>query len=96
MKLLLSALVILGTWCDCATTIHGYYKYHLREASPFWTAVVSDPSYFYLLQTAFWLLIVGIWFASKATVLWFALLGIVRFVPVVWNLVQIVRARAKT
>jgi len=93
--LILSALVLIATWLDVASTLYGYRKYRLQEASFIWRELLPHPALFYTLQTVFWGLMIAILFAGEATLEWFIALCIIRFGVVAWNVNQIVRARRK-
>ena len=93
--LILSALIIIATWLDVASTIYGYRKYHLHEASLIWRDLLPRPALFYTLQTVFWALMIAILFAGEATLEWFVVLCAARLGIVAWNVNQIVKARRK-
>jgi len=97
--LILSALIIIGTWLDVASTLYGHRKYRLHEANILWRPflinpwLVARPIPFYLAETAFWGLMIAILFAGEATLEMFIVLCVVRFGTVGWNAAQIVKAR---
>ena len=94
-RLILSALIIIATWLDVASTLYGYHKYRLQEAVFIWRELLPHPALFYILQTAFWGLMIAILFAGRATLEMFIVLCVVRFAVVGWNVRQISKARRK-
>jgi hypothetical protein len=93
MTLILSALIIIGTWLDVASTLYGHRKYRLHEANAIWRTLLPHPVLFYAAQTAFWGLMIAVLFAGEATLEMFIVLCVVRFGTVGWNAAQIVKAR---
>ena len=89
MTIVLSVLIIIGTWLDVASTLYGYRKYGLHEANAIWRTLLTRPALFYELQTAFWLALIIAFIAGRATLEMFIVLCVVRFGVVIWNLVQI-------
>ena len=89
MTLILSALIIIGTWLDVASTLYGYRKCRLHEANAIWRELLPHPALFFALATVFWGLMIAVLFAGRATVELFVVLCVVRFGVVIWNLVQI-------
>jgi hypothetical protein len=90
-----SALILIFTWLDVASTLYGYRKYRLQETSFIWRELLPHPALFYTLQTVFWGLMIAILFAGEATLEWFVALCVARLGTVAWNVMQIVKARRK-
>jgi hypothetical protein len=91
--LLLSALIIIGTWLDVASTLYGYRKYRLHEANVLWRTLLPYPALFCIVQTALWGLMIAVLFAGRATLEMFIVLCVIRFGVVAWNVRQIWQAR---
>ncbi|MBE3087884.1 MAG: hypothetical protein IMZ71_02045 [Chloroflexi bacterium] len=92
-RLILSALIIIGTWLDVASTLYGYRRYGLREANAAWRVLLTWPVLFYATQTAFWGLMIVALIAGMATLELFIVLCVIRFGVVGWNVAQISKAR---
>ena len=98
---ILSALIIIGTWLDVASTLYGHRKYRLHEANILWRPflinpwLVARPILFYLAETAFWGLMIAVLFAGEATLEMFIVLCGIRFGVVARNVRQIWKARRR-
>jgi hypothetical protein len=92
-SLILSALIIIGTWLDVASTLYAGRHYKLFEANWFSKPLVPHPALFYIVQTAFWGGLIAWFFTVQASLDWYIAFCIIRFGAVAWNVNQIRIAR---
>ena len=94
-RLILSALIIIATWLDVASTLYATKHHKLYEANLLLKPLVPHPVLFYVAATVYWGGLIGLFFEAHATLEMFIVLCVVRFAVVGWNVRQISKARRK-